>query len=136
MTMGRGSRLDRLAGLVDEELHAVEFEQEIVRELDIGLVDLVDQQHRPHLGGEGLPQLAALDVVADVRHARIAELAVAQAGDRIVFVEPLLGLGGGLDVPGDAAERSGSGRSPPPEPICPCRARPSPGADAPGRWRH
>src|SRR4029450_31162 len=37
---------NRLFQLVDEELHAVEFEQEIVRELDIGLVDLVDQQDR------------------------------------------------------------------------------------------
>ena len=47
MTIGRSARPHRLAGLVDVELHAVEFEQEVVRELDIGLVDLVDQQHRP-----------------------------------------------------------------------------------------
>ena len=38
--------------------------------------------------------------MADIRHARIAELAVAQARNRIVFVEALLGLGGGFDVPG------------------------------------
>ena len=66
MTIGRLPRLHRLAGLVDEELHAIEFLQQIVRELDVGLVDLVDQQHRPLVGDEGLPQLAALDVVADV----------------------------------------------------------------------
>ena len=36
-----------LAGLVDVELHAVELEQQVVRKLDVGLVDLVDQQHRP-----------------------------------------------------------------------------------------
>jgi len=35
-------RLDGLAGLVDEELHAVEFLQQVVRKLDVGLVDLVD----------------------------------------------------------------------------------------------
>jgi hypothetical protein len=70
---------DGLAGLVDEEFHTVELEQQIVRELDVGLVDLVDEQHRPGLQLECLPQLAALDVVADVRHPRVAELAVAQS---------------------------------------------------------
>ena len=43
------TRLDELARLVDEELHPVELEQQVVRELDVGLVDLVDQQHG--LGG-------------------------------------------------------------------------------------
>src|SRR4029077_5834560 len=38
--------LDVLAGLVNEELHAIEFEQEIVGKLDVGLIDLVDQEHR------------------------------------------------------------------------------------------
>ncbi len=92
---------DRLAGLVDEELHAIEFLKQIVRELDVGLVDLVDQQHRALVGGEGLPQLALLDVVADVLDAGVAELAVAQAGDGVVLVEALLRLDGRLDVPGD-----------------------------------
>ena len=40
------ARLDELAGLVDVELHAVELSQKIIRELDVGLVDLVDQEHR------------------------------------------------------------------------------------------
>ena len=48
-------RLDGFAGLVDEELHAVEFEQQIVGELDVRLVDLVDQQHRPRVCDEGVP---------------------------------------------------------------------------------
>ena len=50
-----------------------------------------------------------LDVVADVLHALVAELAVAQARHRVVFVEALLRLGGRLDVPGDQrrAERLG-----------------------------
>jgi hypothetical protein len=38
--------LHRLAGLVDVELHPVEFLEEVVGKLDVGLVDLVDQQHR------------------------------------------------------------------------------------------
>ncbi len=108
-TIGRRAALDRLAGLVDVELHAVEFEQQIVGEFDVGLVDLVDQQHRPLARDESLPQLAAADVVADVGDARVAELRIAQARDGVVFVEPLLGAGRRLDVPGDQrrAERVG-----------------------------
>src|SRR5262249_55064010 len=41
----------------------------------------------------------ALDVVADVPDALVAELAVAQARDRVVLVEALQRLRGGLDVP-------------------------------------
>ena len=50
---------------------------------------------------ERLPQLAALDVVRDVLDALVAELAVAQARDGVIFVEPLLGLDRRLDVPLD-----------------------------------
>ena len=50
---------------------------------------------------ERLPEFAAADVVADVLHARVAELAVAQAADGVVVVEALLRLGGRLDVPFD-----------------------------------
>ncbi len=109
MTTGRCCRFHRLARLVDEEFHAIELEQEIVREFDIGLVDLVDQQHRRGIGGEGLPELAAQDVVADIRDLGIAELAVAQPRHRVVFVEALLRLGRRFDVPGDdvLAERLG-----------------------------
>ena len=93
-------RHHRLARLVDEEFHAIELEEEVVREFDIGLVDLVDEQHRRVGGGEGFPELAALDVVADVVDAGIAELAVAEPRHGIILVKPLLRLGGGLDVPG------------------------------------
>ena len=109
MTIGPVPGRDRLAGLVDEELHAIELLQEVVRELDVGLVDLVDEQHRAPLHLERVPQLAAADVVADVLDALVAELAVAQPRDGVVLVEPLLGLGRRLDVPLDdrRAERLG-----------------------------
>ena len=51
------TRLDELARLVDEELHPVELEQQVVRELYVGLVDLVDQQHR-------------LDIAVEASHMR------------------------------------------------------------------
>ena len=51
--------------------------------------------------GERLPQFAAADVVGDVVDALVAELAVAQPGDRVIFVQALLRLGGRLDVPLD-----------------------------------
>ena len=106
---GAQPRLDHLAGLVDEELHAVELLQEVVRELDVGLVDLVDEQDRARGRLERLPELAPADVILDVLHALVAELAVAQAADGVVIVEALLRLGGGLDVPFDErrAERVG-----------------------------
>jgi hypothetical protein len=91
--------LDHFPRLVDEELHAVEFVQQIVGKFDVGLVDLIDQQHRLNIDGERLPQLALDDVIADVVHSRIAQLRIAQPRHRVVLVQPLLGLGGGLDVP-------------------------------------
>jgi hypothetical protein len=63
ITIGRCLRLDGLAGLVDVELHPVEFLQQVIRELDVGLVDLVDQKHRRAVCGERLPQLSAANVI-------------------------------------------------------------------------
>ena len=93
--------LDRLVGLVNVELHLVEFLQQVVGELDVGLVDLVDQQDHAFVGLEGLPQLALLDVVANVVDLVGIELRITQAADCIVFVQALVRLGGGFDVPGD-----------------------------------
>ncbi len=72
-------RLHRLAGFVDEEFHAVQLLQQVVGEFDVGLVDLVDQQHRALVRRERLPQLAAANVVGDVVHALVAQLRIAQA---------------------------------------------------------
>src|SRR5258708_3194854 len=94
-------RLDGFAGLVDEELHAIEFQQQIVGKFDVRLVDFIDQQHWSRIRDEAVPHLAALDVVANVAHALVAELAVAQPPHRVVFVEPLQRLGGRLDLPLD-----------------------------------
>ena len=45
ITTGRSLRDDLVAGLGDREAHLVELAQQVVRELEVGLVDLVDQQH-------------------------------------------------------------------------------------------
>ena len=101
--------LDSLAGLVDIELHPIQLQQQIVGKLDVRLVDFIYEQHWPLLCAEGLPQLAPADVVAYLPYPGVTELGVSQPGDGIVFVEPLLGLGGGLDVPADELGAQGLG---------------------------
>ena len=58
--------------LVDVECHLVEFLQKIVWKLDVGLVDFINQKHHAFIGIKGFPELAALDVVANVVHAFFA----------------------------------------------------------------
>ena len=86
---------------INVKAHPVELLQQVVREFDIRLVNLVDQQHGQFGRGERLPQLAFFDIVADFMHPRIAKLAVAQARHRVIFVKPLVRLGGRFDVPLD-----------------------------------
>jgi hypothetical protein len=73
--------------------------------LSISSISRTGRLHRR----EGLPQLALADVVLDVVHALIAQLAVAQAADGVVFIKPLLRLGGGLDVPFDQRRAQSAG---------------------------
>ncbi|MNG06084.1 hypothetical protein D3C84_893060 [compost metagenome] len=103
-------RLDGLVDLVNVELHLVEFLQQVVREFDVGLVDFVDQQDHPLFGFEGFPELALFQVVANVVDLFRAELRIAQAADRVVLVQALVGLGGGFDVPGDQLGAKGFGQ--------------------------
>ena len=80
------ARPHELPRLIDVELHAIEFPQQVVRKLDVRLVDLVDEQDWLDIRLKGLPDLPFEDVVGDVSDARLAELRVAQARDRIVLV--------------------------------------------------
>ncbi|MNO50669.1 hypothetical protein D3C76_410500 [compost metagenome] len=102
--------LDGLVDFVDVELHLVEFLQQVVGELDVGLVDFVDQQDDPLLGFECLPQLALFQIVAYVVDLVHAQLRIAQAADRVVLVEALVRLGSGLDVPSDQLAAKGLGQ--------------------------
>ncbi|OPZ11872.1 MAG: hypothetical protein BWZ07_01716 [Alphaproteobacteria bacterium ADurb.BinA280] len=82
------------------ELHAVEFLQQIIRKLDVGLVDFIDQQHHPLCVVKRFPQLAAPNVMPHIVNTRITQLRIAQSTHRVVFVQALLRLGGRLHVPG------------------------------------
>ena len=90
---------DLVARLGDGEAHLVELAEEVVRELEVGLVDLVDQQDEALGRRERPPERPELDVVADVGDVARAEAAVVQPLDRVVDVEPLDRLAGRLDVP-------------------------------------
>src|ERR1700728_2867045 len=106
---GPHARPYRLSGLVDVKLHLIEFEQKVVGKFDVRLVDLVDQQHWAKRRNEGVPQLAAADVVGDFGYARVAELRIAQARDGVIFIEALLGSRGRFDMPGDERGLKGGG---------------------------
>ena len=69
-------RGDGLLGLRDIEFHLIQLPQQVVGELQVGLVDLVDQQDHLLLVRERLAQLAELDILCDIVHAGCAELAV------------------------------------------------------------
>ena len=100
MITGRCRAVTRLVDLHDIELHLVEDVEHVVLEVGVGLVDLVDQEHRPLVGNEGLADLAHPDVLGDVAHiaARIAEAAVVEAGQGVVLVEGVDQLHARLDV--------------------------------------
>ncbi len=96
-------------GFINMEFHAIEFLQQVVWKLDIGLVDLVDQQHWRLVAGKGFPQFATADVVGDVVDACVAKLTIAQPCNRVIFIQALLRLGGRLDVPFDQFGTNGFG---------------------------
>ncbi len=67
-------RANQRLRLVDIEFHAIQFTQQIVGKFDIGLVDLIDQEHRPLGALKRFPDRALLDVVRNIMHAGVAEL--------------------------------------------------------------
>ena len=85
---------DQLTGFVAIKLHAINFTQQVIGKLDVGFVDLINQNGHRLIGGKGLPQHTLDDVVFDVLDFFIAELAVTQTADGVVFVQALLRFGG------------------------------------------
>jgi len=92
-------RAHHFARFIDIKFHAVEFAQQVVGELDIGLVDFIDQQDLRLVGSKCLPQDTLDDVVVDILDPFIAQLRITQTRYGVVFVQSLLRLGCGFDMP-------------------------------------
>ena len=65
-----------LARLHDREAHFIEFAQQVIRKLKIGLVDLVDEQHVALRRHERLAERTELDVATNVTDVPASEAAV------------------------------------------------------------
>ena len=67
----------------------------------ISLIDFIDR-NTATVAFKGFPQLALLDdVIADILDPLVTQLRIAQATPRLVFIQALLRLGGGFDMPLD-----------------------------------
>ena len=84
---------------VNVEFHPIEFLKQVVREFDVRLVDLVDEEDRTarvrvsrrmELRGEGLTERPEFDVAADVLHVAVAEanaVGIAAADRQVARIE-------------------------------------------------
>src|SRR5436309_3784328 len=93
--------LEVLAGFDDVKTHLVELVQQVVGKLQIGLIDLVYEQHDLLLGGERFSQLSQSDVLLDVGYVPVMESRIVQALDGVIDIEPFAGFGSRFDVPRD-----------------------------------
>ena len=75
--------------------------KQVIGEFNVGFIDLINQQYHFLVGFERFPQLAFLNVVADIVNTIVTELRITQARYRVIFIEALLGFSGRLDVPSD-----------------------------------
>ena len=82
-----------LLRLIDKKFHPIQFQQQIVRKLDVGFINFINQQDHLFVSFKGLPHFTANDVVANVMNFIIAKLTIPQSRDSIVFIKALLGLG-------------------------------------------
>ena len=128
-------RDDLVARLGDDEAHAVELVEQVVRELEVGLVDLVDEEDDALARRERAPERPELDVAADVLHVAVAEARVVEALHGVVDVEAVLRARRRLDGPVDELEARATRRWPARAASCPSPARPSRAAAARARAR-
>ena len=96
---GPNGGFDQFFGLVAVKLHAIELSEQIVGKLNVCFVNFIDEQGDGLLCGESPPKNALNNVILDVLDPRVAELRVSKAAHGVVFIEALLCLGGGFDVP-------------------------------------
>ena len=93
------TRLNGFVRFVNIELHAVQFTEQIVGKLDISFINLVDQQNGLFITVKAFPQGPLNNVIRDVLNLLITQLRVTQSRYRIVLIQTLLCLTGGLDMP-------------------------------------
>ena len=101
--------LDGLSGLRNVEFHLIKLPEQVVRELQVRLVDLVDQKHSLLLLREGNAQLSEFDIAGNIVHAVLSELAVVKTLDSVIDVQAVLGLRRRLYVPDDQFHSQGIG---------------------------
>ena len=67
---------DQLLGLITIKLHAIELSEQVVWKLNVGFVNLIDQQGHGLLSHERTPKNAFNDVILDVFDLGVAQLGV------------------------------------------------------------
>ena len=82
-----------LIRLEDVKMHLVKFIEQVVRKLDVGFINFVDEHYRLCVRRKRLPETAKPDITFDVRHITIAKARIVEALHRIVNVQPVFGLG-------------------------------------------
>ena len=70
--------------------HAIELVEEVIGELDIGLVDLVDEQDHAFFTSKRFAHGTHLDVVANVFDIAVSETCIIQPLHSVVDVEAVL----------------------------------------------
>jgi hypothetical protein len=99
ITIGRWRAVIGGAGLGDREAHGVELVQEVVGELEVGLVNFVDQNDQALVALKCPAERSKRDVTPDVADLAIAEAAIMQAPHGIVLIEPVHCFCRGFDMP-------------------------------------
>jgi hypothetical protein len=95
--------------VIDVELEAVENVEQIVREVDVGLVDFVDQYHTGLSPLDRVAERLEFDVGIDPPGVSVGRvLCVLQAAQGVEAIKQVLGLGGALDGNADRAPASSS----------------------------
>src|SRR5690606_14474013 len=75
--------------------------KQVIRKLDVRLINFINEQNWALICSKGLPQFTRLNVVGNVVYFVATKLAVTQARHGVILVQALLGFGGGLNLPAD-----------------------------------
>ena len=101
--------LDRLSGLRNIKFHLVKLPEQVVRELQIRLIDLVDKENRLFFLLKRLAHLSETDVSGNIINAVRTKLAVVKTLYRIVHIKTVLCAGRRFNIPDQKFHIEGSG---------------------------